>query len=98
MPGVPAEWTKKEGFAVRNLRTPYGLLTYSLRVEGGRRILNVEAIEMPRGGVAVAWPEGEQHPEQSIERGSARWIGTEMRITQLPFTVSFAAAPGRDGE
>jgi hypothetical protein len=98
MPGVPAEWTKKEGFAVRNLRTPYGPLTYSLRIEGGRRILNVEAIEMPRGGVVIAWPEGERHVEQTIERGSARWIGTEMRITQLPFTVSFAAASGRDAE
>ena len=89
MPGVPPAWTKKEGFGVRNLRTPYGPLTYSLRIEGERRVLNVEAIEMPRGGVAIAWPEDEHPKGQSIERGSARWIGTEMRITQLPFTVSF---------
>ena len=97
MPGVPAEWTKKDGFGVRNLRTPYGPLTYSLRIEGDRRVLKVEAIEMPRGGMAIAWPESE-HPEgQMIERGSARWIGTEMRITELPLTVSFdlpkAASP-----
>ncbi len=89
MPGVPAAWTKKEGFGVRNLRTPYGPLTYSLKVDGDKRVLNVEAIEMPRGGVAIAWPEDEHPEDQSIQRGSARWIGTEMRITELPFTVSF---------
>lgn len=89
MPGVPLSWTKKEGFGVSNLRTPHGPLTYSLRIEGDKRVLNVEAIDMPQGGVAVAWPEGD-HPEgQAIQRGAARWIGAELRIMQLPFTASF---------
>ena len=51
---------------------------------------------MPKGGVAVAWPEEEHPQEQAIERGSARWVGTEMRITQLPFTVSFAVDSSPD--
>jgi F5/8 type C domain len=89
MPGVPLAWTKQDGFGVRNLRTPYGPLSYSLRIEENRRVLNVETIEMPRGGIAVAWPEDEHPQGQAIERGSARWVGTEMRITELPFTVSF---------
>ncbi|HEX2493642.1 MAG TPA: discoidin domain-containing protein [Steroidobacter sp.] len=89
MPGVPSEWTRKGGFGVRNLRTPYGRLTYSLRIEGDRRVLNVEPLEMPNGGVVIAWPEDEHPAGQAIQRGFARWVGAEMRITQLPFTASF---------
>jgi hypothetical protein len=90
MAGVPKEWTEKEGFAVKNLRTPYGLLTYSLRIDGNERVLNVEPLEaMPNSGVVIAWPEGEQPEHQSIKRGTARWLGTELRITELPFTIAF---------
>ncbi|HEX7113622.1 MAG TPA: discoidin domain-containing protein [Steroidobacter sp.] len=87
MAGVPEEWTREEGFAVKNLRTPFGPLSYSLTVNGKERILDVGEIEMPVGGVAVAWPEKAAPSHQSIRRGSARWIGTELRITQLPFTI-----------
>ena len=89
MAGVPKEWTEREGFAVKNVRTPFGLLNYSLRVEDKQVVLNVEEIEMPTGGLAVAWPEGAQPARQSIQRGQARWLGTELRITQLPFTIVF---------
>jgi hypothetical protein len=90
MAGVPKEWTEKDGFAVRNLRTPYGLLNYSLKIAADERVLNVEPLDkMPNSGVVVAWPEGEQPAHQSIKRGTARWLGTELRITALPFTITF---------
>lgn len=89
MAGVPKWWTQKEGFAVKNLRTPFGPLTYSLQMKGGERVLDISEIRMPQGGLAVAWPEGEQPKQQSIRRGSARWIGTELRVTELPFTIVF---------
>jgi hypothetical protein len=49
---------------------------------------------MPTGGLAVAWPEGDQPAHQSIQRGQARWLGTELRITQLPFTIAFPRGAG----
>jgi hypothetical protein len=54
----------------------------------------VSEIEMPPGGLSVAWPEGDQPAQQSIRRGQGRWIGTELRIRTLPFTISFPRAAG----
>jgi hypothetical protein len=91
MAGLPAQWIRKEGFAVRRLRTPYGQLTYSLKVEGNKRTLEIATLDRPPvGGVSVAWPEGDKPGHQTIEVGSARWVGTELRIGQLPFRVTFA--------
>jgi len=89
MAGVPQAWTEQEGFSVKNLRTPFGPLTYSLRVEDDQVVLDVAEIKMPTGGVSIAWPEGGQPAHQAIQQGQARWIGTELRITQLPFTIVF---------
>jgi hypothetical protein len=90
MAGVPEAWIRKEGFAVRNLRTPFGPLTYSLRIEHGRGTLHIEALrQMPVGGIAVAWPGKAPPEEQSIERGFGRWVGTDLRVGQLPFTLVF---------
>ena len=95
MAGVPKAWTEQEGFGVKNLRTPFGPLTYSLRVEGDQVVLDVEEIKaMPNGGVSVAWPEGAQPAHQSIQRGQARWIGTELRIRELPLTIVFPREAG----
>lgn len=90
MAGLPPQWIRKEGFAVRRLRTPYGELNYSLKVEGEKRTLEIAALDRPPvGGVSVAWPEGEKMGRQTIETGSARWVGTELRIGKLPFKVTF---------
>ncbi|HEY7639058.1 MAG TPA: discoidin domain-containing protein [Steroidobacteraceae bacterium] len=95
MAGVPQAWTQQEGFGVKNLRTPFGPLTYSVRVEEQQIVLDVEDIRMPNGGLAVAWPEGAQPAHQTIQRGQARWIGTELRITRLPLTVVFPRGGGQ---
>jgi hypothetical protein len=90
MAGVPERWTRKEGFALRNLRTPFGPLSYSVEVDDEQVTLNVEALQtLPSGGVAVAWPGDTPPKEQSIQRGVARWMGTDLRISKLPFTVVF---------
>jgi F5/8 type C domain len=90
MAGVPQAWTERDGFAVKDLRTPFGLLSYSLTIEGQQRVLNVEPLQMPTGGLAIAWPEGAQPKNQSLKRGSGRWIGTELRVTELPLTITFS--------
>jgi hypothetical protein len=94
MAGVPKAWTEHEGFAVKNMRTPFGPLSYSLRVEDKQVVLDVAEISMPPGGLSVAWPEGDQPAQQSIQQGQARWIGTELRITKLPFTITFPRGAG----
>ncbi len=90
MAGVPQAWTERDGFAVKNLRTPYGLLSYSLKIDGQQRVLEVAELQMPTGGVAIAWPEGTQPKNQSLQRGSGHWIGTELRVTELPLTITFS--------
>ncbi|HEY5761563.1 MAG TPA: discoidin domain-containing protein [Steroidobacter sp.] len=90
MAGVPESWTKKEGFEVRNLRTPYGPLSYSLKIDDEQATLHIEPLkQMPVGGIAVSWP-GEAPPKNhSIKKGFARWFGTDLRISELPFTIVF---------
>lgn len=90
MAGVPLDWIRKDGFAVRRLRTPYGELSYSLRVEGKTRTLEVsELARSPVGGIAIAWPENEKIGKQTIETGSGRWVGSDLRVGKLPFKVTF---------
>jgi hypothetical protein len=81
----------KDGFSVKNLRTPYGPLTYSLTVKDNKRTLEIASMpKSPAGGFAVAWPEGREGlGHQTIETGTARWIGNELRVGKLPFQVTF---------
>jgi hypothetical protein len=90
MAGVPEAWTKKEGFAVRNLRTPFGPLSYSLKIENGQGTLHVEPLkQMPVGGIAISWPGDAPPKNHSIQQGFGRWLGTDLRINELPFTIVF---------
>ena len=76
MAGVPKEWVRKDGFAVKNLRTPYGQLTYSLTVNDNERTLEVAALQnLPAGGIAVAWPEGSEALGTSNDRIGHRRAG-----------------------
>lgn len=88
MAGVPERWTRKDGFAVRNLRTPFGPLSYSLEVDQTQAVLHVEPMkQMPVGGIAVSWPGKEPPQKHTIQQGFARWVGTDLRISKLPFTL-----------
>jgi hypothetical protein len=50
--GIPDSWLDGEGIAVSKLRTPHGLLSYTLRREKGVLKLNVDAgLKMPKGGI-----------------------------------------------
>ena len=82
MAGVPEHWTRKDGFAVRNLRTPFGPLSYSLKIDDAQRVLDLAEIRMPPGGIVIAWPEGEKLRE-SIDQARHRRAGSarELRVT-----------------
>jgi F5/8 type C domain len=86
--GVPPEWLGGSGIGVRDLRTPYGLLSYSLKKDGRRLVLQVAGSRLPPGGVVLAWP-GTQPPprEVRINGKPAQWDGTELRVRELPARV-----------
>jgi hypothetical protein len=90
MAGVPEAWTKKEGFEVRNLRTPFGPLSYSLKIENDVGTLHIEPLkQMPVGGIAISWPGDAPPKNHSIQKGFGRWLGTDLRVNELPFTIVF---------
>jgi hypothetical protein len=52
--GIPAAWLD-EGISVRGLRTSFGVLSYTLKREGERLVLDV-AGDAPPGGFVLPWP------------------------------------------
>ncbi len=84
--GIPPSWLEGRGVAVRDLRTPYGLLSYALRRERGRTILRIdERSAMPPGGFVFDSPRGGAAVTVN-GRAVTRRAG-ELRITELPATV-----------
>jgi hypothetical protein len=86
--GVPPAWLERTGIAVKGLRTPYGILSYSLIRAGGRLVLSVGAGSVPPGGIVLAWPGGGPPPRDARVNGRpATWEGAELRIRERPATV-----------
>jgi hypothetical protein len=54
--GAPADWFTGSGFAIENLRTPYGRLSYSVRREGEGYRLRMHGDARPPGGFVLALP------------------------------------------
>ncbi|HEY2178855.1 MAG TPA: hypothetical protein VGH15_09765 [Caulobacteraceae bacterium] len=54
--GVPRDWFAGEGVGVRDLRTPYGILTWSAARRGGGFTLRLGGDARPPGGFVFAWP------------------------------------------
>ncbi len=73
--GVPMAWLRGKGLSIRDLRTPYGRLSWSARV-GADGVINVRVSGLrswPRGGVTLRGPWGK----------NAR-IAIDGRITDVP--------------
>jgi hypothetical protein len=88
--GVPLDWLEGSGVTVRDLRTPYGSVTYSLEKDGGQVVLRVAGgTRVPPGGFVLAWP-GQQPPSQQarVNDKPAQWQGRELRFHELPATVA----------
>jgi hypothetical protein len=86
--GIPTEWLVGSGVTVKDVRTPYGLVSYSLKNDGRGMVLSVTGSRVPPGGVVFVWP-GKQAPprETSINGRPARWDGMELRVHELPARV-----------
>jgi hypothetical protein len=92
--GVPAAWLEGRGVAVKDLRTPYGRLSYSLKREGPRVVLHVTGDTAPPGGLVFAWP-GAQPPsgDTRLNGRAVRWDGAELRFHELPATIVVDGSP-----
>jgi hypothetical protein len=86
--GLPREWLEGEGVAVENLRTPYGLLSYSLRSQRHRLLLKVAAgVQPPPGGLVLVWPGDQPAGTTRLNGTPVSWQGAELRIHHLPAEV-----------
>ncbi len=80
--GLPMEWIDSAtGVGVRDVRTPYGPLTYGLRRRGGVTLLTLGGYVSPPGGFVLQWPEGRELPSRTrIDGRRAEWEDRELVI------------------
>jgi hypothetical protein len=92
--GVPHDWLAGEGSGVRNLRTPYGELSYVLRRDGRRVVLTIEeGLRLPPGGLVFGWPSATPPEEAYLNGRPVRWeSGRELRIRRLPAVIEIVGA------
>jgi hypothetical protein len=94
--GVPSAWLDGAGISVKNLRTPYGMLTYSLKKVRGRAVLNVGAApQLPPGHFVFIWPWKDLPGSTVVNGKTASWQGNELHIGELPARV---VVEGFDGK
>ena len=85
--GVAEDWLAGDGVAIEHLRTPYGELGYSLRRNGKRVTLQVEAGAKPPGGFVFAWPGRESPPAVRVNGKGAQWKSGELYFATVPATI-----------
>ena len=89
--GIPADWLAGEGVSVGNLRTPHGLLGYSLRQRDGRLLLKLSpGLQPPPAGVVLTWPYPQPPGATRIDGRPAAWNNGELRIDRAGATVEVA--------
>ncbi len=88
--GVPNDWVAGRGIGIRNLRTPYGNLTYGLRRDERRLLLKIAGgLTPPRGGLIYRWPYATAPGHASVNGRTSIWEnGNELRIHVLPAVIA----------
>jgi hypothetical protein len=93
--GIPAAWLGGVGVTVQALRTPYGLLDYTLKRQAGVSVLTIPAgVQLPPGGLIFRPPGIARHGTARINGRPASWRDGELHIGALPAVVviPFAAS------
>lgn len=78
--GVPTAWLAGEGVGVRDVRTAYGALTYSLKQDGRGYRLDIGEGVTPPGGFVIRWPGTETPPTARAGRQVLPWAGRTLAI------------------
>jgi hypothetical protein len=90
--GIPRAWLRGAGVAVRDLRTTFGTLGFSMREQGGRTTVHIGAMPVPRGGIVLR-PDLARPGATTINGASARWHEGELRVRTVPATIIIESAP-----
>jgi hypothetical protein len=87
--GVPPSWLQGDGIAIERLRTEQGPLSYTLAEHDGHATLQLAAgLQLPPGGIVLASPWPTAPRRTLINAHPAQWDGSELRIRELPATVT----------
>ncbi len=97
--GVPAEWLAGDGIAVRDLRTRYGRLSFTMRREADTVQVHIAGGMTPPPGGFVVRPPLPEGVLRATVNGSPVPIseGGEVVVRVLPADVTIAPAPGSTG-
>jgi hypothetical protein len=89
--GIPPTWLDAPGVSVRNLRTPHGVLDYSITRTGDRVVLHIARGPRPPGGFVFPWPWDEPPGAARINGEPAPWQGKELRFSDVPAEIVMQA-------
>ncbi len=86
--GIPLQWLDRDAVAIENLRTPYGILSYTVRHTEKRIVLTVAGgVTLPPGGLILRWPYPDEPYSARINDRPQAWNNRELRIRELPASV-----------
>lgn len=87
--GLPADYFR-QGFSVRDLRTPYGVLSYTVRAEGRRIRMDVKGPgPTPPGGFSIPYPGTDEPGPATLNGKPIPWTNRELRVHELPARILF---------
>jgi hypothetical protein len=88
--GIPSGWLRGgQGVAVRRLRTPHGLLDYTLRSEKHGLRFSIGRLAIPPGGIALRLPLDQLPSRVTVNGKAVPFSGEELVIRECPADVLF---------
>ena len=92
--GIPSAWLDGDGVSIDGLHTPYGVLGYTLKRDGGEITLDLRAdpARVPPGGYVLSLADDLVPGRTRIDGRKAAWQGHELRIGKPVAKVRIAQA------
>ena len=85
--GVPIDWFKGPGFAAKNLRTPYGSVSLSLKRRGTDLVVTLDGSAQPPGGFFLPSPWSDLPNARRLDGQPLAWQNGELHIRTLPAEI-----------
>jgi len=94
--GVPGSWLDGDGIAIERLRTPYGMLSYTLKREAGALRLAVAGTGMrtPPGGFVFSGPGIGSTGTARIDGRRVPWKDGHIQVARVPAELVIPSAQG----
>lgn len=88
--GIPPAWFDGTGFAVENLATPYGALSYEVTSTAREITIRIGPGSVPPGGLVIPWPFASPPGEARVSGRRVAWRGTspELVVDRRPATIT----------